>query len=71
MTNNIEDATCIIKLDCPFYRKDNYGREEILFYKDYCLRGGENCGMKKNYDLSERVRDNLERTVNDKYPQDK
>ncbi len=71
MTNNIEDATCIIKLDCPFYRKDMYNKGEMEFYTDCCLRGGEGCGMKRNYDLSERVRDNLERTVNDKYPQDK
>ena len=54
---NFQESDCIIKKDCIFYQKDTYNREEIYFYADYCLRGGEGCGMKKNYDLSERVKE--------------
>ncbi len=56
MTNDIESVTCIIKTDCPFYRKDMYNKYEMNFYTDHCLRGGEGCGMKRHYDISERVK---------------
>ena len=64
--NFYDNGTCTIRDDCLFYKKDQYSAEEIYFYAEHCLRGGEGCGMKKNHDLSERVRNNLERNWEDK-----
>jgi len=59
IVQQMEQSNCPIKLDCPFYRKNSYNSDEIEFYQDYCLKGGVNCGMKKNHDLSERLRKSL------------
>lgn len=56
-SNNFYDnATCPIKDECLFYLKENLSANDVIFYADHCLRGGEGCGLKKNYDLSERVK---------------
>lgn len=47
---------CPINEDCPFFRKETYTIEEIYFYQDYCLKSGVGCGLKKNYDISERIK---------------
>lgn len=52
----IEDSNCIIKIDCPFYRKDLYNAGELNFYMDYCLKGGVGCGLKRNHDLTEKLK---------------
>jgi len=45
----IEDANCPIKIDCPFYDKVVYDKQELNFYMDYCLKGGIGCGLKAHY----------------------
>jgi len=48
---------CIIGKDCPFYRKEYLtSRYELKFYMDYCLQGGDGCGLKNHHDISERVK---------------
>jgi len=54
---------CPIKEDCFFNKKNFYTKEEMEFYMDYCLRGGESCGLKKNHDLSERLKENYKRRL--------
>ncbi len=56
-SNFVDNSNCIIKTDCPFYRKDIYSAEEIYFYADYCLKGGVGCGLKKNNDLTEKLKE--------------
>ena len=53
----IENSNCIIKTDCPFYRKDFYNKGELNFYIDYCLNGGVGCGLKRNHDLTEKLKE--------------
>jgi len=54
--NFVDNGNCIIKNDCPFYRKDSYSAKETLFYVEHCLRGGEGCGLKRNHDLTEKLK---------------
>lgn len=56
----MEESNCIIKTYCPFHRKEEYDKKELNFYNDYCLKGGVGCGMKRNHDISERVKRILE-----------
>lgn len=55
--NFIDNGNCSIKDDCLFYQKDTYSREEIYFYAEHCLKAGIGCGMKRNHDLSERLKE--------------
>ena len=46
---------CPIKEGCLFYQKPEYhSLTEKEFLEQYCKKGGEGCGLKRNYDISER-----------------
>ena len=53
------DLTCSLKTDCLFYKKVIYNTYEINFYIEHCQKRGESCGLKKNYDLSEKLKERL------------
>ena len=51
------DNLCQIKEDCLFYQKPEYhSLTEKEFLVKYCLKGGVGCGLKRNYDVSERLK---------------
>ena len=53
----LENNLCPIKEDCLFYKKPEYhSLTEKEFLEKYCKKGGEGCGLKRNYDLSERLK---------------
>lgn len=55
--NNMEENLCPIKEDCLFYTKPEYhSTTEKMFLIKYCLKGGDGCGLKSNYDISERIK---------------
>ena len=56
MTNSIEDSNCKYKIECGFYDKDFYDKQEMLFYIDYCLKGGIGCGIKRHKDLTSKLK---------------
>ena len=57
LTKELNESICPIAEDCLFYTKPIYHTpSEVNFYKDYCLNAGINCGMKKHYDVSERLK---------------
>ena len=53
----LNNSNCRVKGICEFYNKDKYDSKEILHYKDYCLRGGEDCKLKKQNDLTRKLDD--------------
>lgn len=58
---NEEDNFCSIREDCLFYKKPQYhSLTEKQFLIKYCLKGGDGCGLKRNYDLSELLKKKLE-----------
>lgn len=54
--NFYDNATCPVKNNCGFYEKDSYDADEVLYYVDHCLRGGEGCGLKKHQDLTKKLK---------------
>ena len=52
----IEDATCSIKLNCGFYDREFYTKEETVFYFKFCQNKGEGCGLKYHHDLTQKLR---------------
>jgi len=53
----IKDSNCPAKGVCPFYDKIVYTKEEINYYNDYCLKGGNGCGIKHHHDLTNKLKD--------------
>lgn len=56
---NKTENLCPIKEDCLFYQKPipiYHSETEKMFLVKYCLKGGEGCGLKRNYDVSERLK---------------
>ena len=48
---------CPVNDNCPFYRnKFFYNEYEAKFYSENCIKDGGKCGLKRNYDISERLK---------------
>ena len=55
--NFYNNANCPIKEECPFYRKGTFETREVIWYIEKCLSGGDGCGLKRNYDITERLKE--------------
>ena len=52
-----ENNICPIGEYCLFYQKKFfYNSYETKFYIEKCLQGGQDCGLKRHYDISERIK---------------
>ena len=60
----MKDLACELKNDCLFYRKPTYNTYETNFYVEHCQKRGEGCGLKRNYDISERLKKKNEKKRN-------
>jgi len=66
LTKELNESICPIAEDCLFYIRDDLrSPEEKSFYEMYCKRNGENCGLKRHYDISERLKNTKD------FPRDK
>jgi len=69
----VAEEYCAAREDCPFYmNRFFYDERETQFYFQKCLKKGEGCGLKKNWDEfheSERFKD-LEKKLNERSKKD-
>ncbi len=55
--NFMDNSDCPIKATCGFYDKTSYNTEDIQYYVDHCLNGGEGCGLQHHRDITEKLKD--------------
>ena len=65
--NNMKPYICPIAEDCLFYKKPEYhSYSEKNFLEVYCHQGGEGCGLKHNFEVSERMK-RLSKSLENKF----
>jgi len=68
ITREFNGYLCSLADECLFYTKGKevYSANETDFYIKNCIMGGGDCGLKRNHDITEKLKERIKRRLDTK-----